>query len=192
MSPRHTSATVTGMRAAIPHVWDQGRAVLRARWYLRAADEVGRRVRLRGKPRVVNHGRMVIGEKVRLDSTAATLELVTETDGTLDVGDHAFLNFGCNIAATELIRIGSYSLLGPYCMLMDNAYHRIEPERRDERPESKPIVLERNVWLGARTIVLPGVTIGEGSCVGAGSVVTKDVPPRTFVAGVPAVEVRRL
>jgi maltose O-acetyltransferase len=180
------------MAVAIPYVWDQGRAVLRARWHLRAADSVGAKVRLRGKPRVVNLGRMVIGEKARLDSTAATLELVTERDGLLEIGDHAFLNFGCNIAATKLIRIGPYSLLGPYCMLMDNSYHRIEPERRNERPESKPIVLERNVWLGARTIVLPGVTIGEGACVGAGSVVTTDVAPRTFVAGVPAVLVRML
>jgi acetyltransferase-like isoleucine patch superfamily enzyme len=77
-------------------------------------------------------------------------------------------------------------------MLMDNAYHFVVPERRLERPESRPIILERNVWLGARTIVLPGITIGEDSCVGAGSVVTKDVPPRTFVAGAPAQHVRSL
>ena len=176
----------------IPHVWNQGRAVARARWYLRDADSVGSRVRLQGKPRVINRGRMLIGQRVRLDSTAATLELVTEADGVLDVEDHVFLNFGCNIAATKLIRIGAYSLLGPYCMLMDNSYHCVEPERRLERPESQPIILEPNVWLGARTIVLPGITIGEGSCVGAGSVVTKDVPRRTFVAGVPAQTVRSL
>lgn len=180
------------MKAAIPYVWNQGRAVARARWHLRSADVVGSRVRLNGRPRVVNRGRMVFGEKVRLDSTAATLELVTEAGGVLEVEDHVFLNFGCNIAATKLIHIGAYSLVGPYCMLMDNAYHRIEPERRTERPESQPIVLERNVWLGARTIVLPGVTIGQDSCVGAGSVVTKDVPPRTFVAGAPARVVRPL
>ncbi len=156
------------------------------------ADSIGSRVRLQGKPRVINRGRMLIGQRVRLDSTAATLELVTEADGVLDVEDHVFLNFGCNIAATKLIRIGAYSLLGPYCMLMDNSYHCVEPERRLERPESQPIILEPNVWLGARTIVLPGITIGEGSCVGAGSVVTKDVPRRTFVAGVPAQTVRSL
>ena len=180
------------MTSMIPHVWHQGRAVVRARWYLRDADSVGSRVRLQGKPRVINRGRMLIGQRVRLDSTAATLELVTEADGVLDVEDHVFLNFGCNIAATKLIRIGAYSLLGPYCMLMDNSYHCVEPERRLERPESQPIILEPNVWLGARTIVLPGITIGEGSCVGAGSVVTKDVPRRTFVAGVPAQTVRSL
>lgn len=180
------------MTRMITDVWFQGRAVARARWYLRHADVLGAKVRLQGKPRVINQGRMMIGEKVRLDSTAATLELVTEATGVLDVEDHVFLNFGCNIAATKLIRIGAYSLLGPYCMLMDNSYHCIEPERRLERPESKPIILERNVWLGARTIVLPGVTIGEGSCVGAGSVVTADVPPRTFVAGAPTRVVRAL
>jgi maltose O-acetyltransferase len=180
------------MTTMIPHAWNQARAVTRARWYLRHADAVGSRVRLQGRPRVINQGRMTIGQRVRLDSTAATLELVTEPDGVLDVEDHVFLNFGCNIAATKLIRIGAYSLLGPYCMLMDNAYHFVEPERRLERPESRPIILERNVWLGARTIVLPGITIGEHSCVGAGSVVTKDVPPRTFVAGAPAQYVRSL
>ena len=63
-------------------------------------------------------------------------------------------------------------------MLLDNDYHRIEPERRLERPPSAPIVVEDDVWLGARVIVLAGVTIGAGSCVGAGSVVTDDVPRR--------------
>ena len=137
-------------------------------------------------------GRMTIGYKARFDSVAAPIELVTETGALLEIEERVFINFGCNIAATKLIRIGAYSLLGPYCMLMDNSYHRIEPERRLERPESEAIILEPNVWLGARTIVLPGVTIGEGACVGAGSVVTKDVPPRTFVAGVPARTIRSL
>jgi maltose O-acetyltransferase len=77
-------------------------------------------------------------------------------------------------------------------MLMDNDFHRIEPERRLERPDSAPIVLEANVWLGARVIVTRGVTIGEGSVVGAGSVVTSDVPPRTVVAGVPARVIRTI
>ena len=166
--------------------------VARARWFLRHADVLGARVRMLGTPRVVNHGRIVIGYKARFDSVAAPIELVAEAGALLEIGERTFINFGCNIAATSSIRIGAHSLLGPYCMLMDNAYHRIEPDRRDERPESAPIVLGRNVWLGARTIVLPGVTIGEDACVGAGSVVTKDVPPRSFVAGVPARVIRSL
>jgi maltose O-acetyltransferase len=77
-------------------------------------------------------------------------------------------------------------------MLMDNAFHRLEPERRNEVPPSAPIVIGNNVWLGARTIVLPGVTIGHDSVIGAGSVVTRDVPPRTLSAGVPARPIKNL
>jgi maltose O-acetyltransferase len=75
---------------------------------------------------------------------------------------------------------------------MDNDFHRLEPERRNERPESKPIVLEDNVWLGGRVIVLAGVTIGEDSVIGAGSVVTSDIPPKVIAAGVPARVIRGL
>jgi maltose O-acetyltransferase len=77
-------------------------------------------------------------------------------------------------------------------MMLDNGYHRVEPERRLERPPSQPIAIGENVWIGARVIVLPGVTIGADSCIGAGSVVTTDVPPRTLAAGVPARILRRL
>jgi acetyltransferase-like isoleucine patch superfamily enzyme len=58
--------------------------------------------------------------------------------------------------------------------------------------EGAPIVIEDNVWLGANVVVMPGVTIGKHSVVAAGSVVTKDVPPDTIVAGVPAKVVKKL
>jgi acetyltransferase-like isoleucine patch superfamily enzyme len=61
-----------------------------------------------------------------------------------------------------------------------------------ERPASEPIIVEDNVWIGARSILLPGVTIGRDSCVGAGSVVTTSVEPRMLVAGVPARPIRAL
>lgn len=169
-----------------------GPAVLRAKYSLRHADHVGTRVRVDGLPVVQNRGTMRIGDRVRIRSTVATTELVAERGGTLEIEDRVYINFGCNIAASLLVRIGADTQIGPHCMLLDSAYHRIEPERRLERPEPEAIVLESNVWLSARVIVLPGVTIGADSCVAAGSVVTKDVAPRTFVAGVPAVFVRDL
>jgi maltose O-acetyltransferase len=76
--------------------------------------------------------------------------------------------------------------------MMDNDFHRLEPERRDEIPPSAPIVLEEGVWLGVRVIVLRGVTIGAGSVVGAGSIVVRDVPPRSLAAGAPAKVIRTL
>lgn len=172
-------------------LWNDGRDVLNARWALRHA-EVGSRVRLRGRPSITNHGRMVIGERVQLVSTIATLELVAERGATLEIGERSLVNFGCSLVATELVRVGAHCHIGPYTMMLDNDYHHVEPERRLERPPSRPIVLEDNVWVGVRSIIIGGVTIGRDSCVGAGSVVTSDVPPRTLVAGVPARVIREL
>jgi maltose O-acetyltransferase len=174
------------------YVWDNGLAVLNARWYLRHVDHVGDRVRLRGRPAVTNGGRMTIGRRVQLVSTIATLELVTSPGGLLDIGEATLVNFGCSLVATELVRIGADCHIGPYTMMLDTDFHRIEPERRLERPPSKPIIVEDNVWIGVRSILMPGVTIGRDSCVGAGSVVTSSVPPRTLVAGVPARTIREL
>jgi maltose O-acetyltransferase len=169
-----------------------GPSVLRARWYLRRADHLGSKVRVQGRPKVVNRGRLIIGDRVRLSSTIATLELFVAPGGTLEIGDGAFINVGTSIAATERVVIGANALIGPHCMLLDNAFHHLEPERRYEVPPSAPIVLESNVWLGGRVIVLPGVRIGHDSAVAAGSVVTADVPPRTLVGGVPAKVIREL
>jgi maltose O-acetyltransferase len=174
------------------YVWDNGWAVIRARWYLRHADEVGTRVRLRGRPAVSNEGRMVIGERVQLVSTIATLELVADRGGLLEIGPRTLVNFGCSLVATDHVSIGAHCHIGPYTMMLDNDFHRVEPERRLERPPSKPITVEDNVWIGARVIVMAGVTIGKDACVGAGSVVTHDVPPRTLAAGVPAKVIREL
>jgi maltose O-acetyltransferase len=135
---------------------------------------------------------MVIGERTQLVSTVATLELISESGGALEIGCRSLVNFGCSLVATMLVQIGDDCHIGPHTMMLDNDYHRVEPERRLERPPSRPIVVEHNVWVGARSIILAGVTIGTGSCVGAGSVVTRDVAPRTVVAGVPARPIRRL
>jgi maltose O-acetyltransferase len=174
------------------YVWDNGRAVINARWALRKADVVGDKVRLRGRPAVTNQGRMVIGRRVQLVSTIATLELVAAEGGLLEIGEATLVNFGCSLVATELVRIGADCHIGPYTMMLDNDFHRVEPERRLERPPSKPIVVEDNVWIGARSILMSGVTVGRDSCVAAGSVVTSDVAPRTLVGGVPARTIRAL
>jgi maltose O-acetyltransferase len=173
-------------------VWNDGRAVVRAHWYLRNATQVGERVRVWGKPSVTNRGTLRIGARVRLVSTIATLEIAVGSEGTLEIGERVFVNYGCSLGATKFIRIGAGSSLGPHVIIMDNDFHQLDPERRNEVPASEPVVLENNVWLGARVIVLRGVTIGEGSVVGAGSVVAKDIPARCVAGGIPARVIRSL
>jgi len=170
----------------------KGRTALRAQWFLRTATSVARTARVRGRPAIQNEGTLIIGERVQIDSTVATTELAVGPGGTLEIGARTLVNYGTAISAQQLVRIGPRCLIGTYCLMMDNDFHRIEPERRLERPESRPIVLGENVWLGGHVIVMSGVTIGDDSVVGAGSVVTRDVPPRTLVAGVPARVIREL
>ena len=85
-----------------------------------------------------------------------------------------------------MISIGPRCAIGSHAIIIDNDFHTIDPERRYDVPPSEPIILEENVWLGARVIVLRGVTIGAHSVIGAGSVVTRNVPPRSVAVGLPA------
>lgn len=150
-------------------------------------------MRVWGKAVVKNQGgEFRIGERVRIQADIVPVELGISSSGTLEIGDRTFINYGTSISANKLVRIGSDCNIGTYVMIMDNSFHHLQPERRQERPESKPIVLEDNVWLGGRVIVLGGVTIGEGSVVGAGSVVTRDIPSRSLAVGVPARVIREL
>ena len=174
----------------IPEIWDNSWAVLRAYWYFRQATEMGAKVRVWGRPSVRNKGRMIIGNRVRLISTMATTELVSGDDGLLEIGDGTIINYGCSIAATELIRFGTDCSIGTHVLMMDNDFHHIEPELRNERPESSPIILEDNVWVGGRAIILRGVTIGHDSVIGAGSVVARNIPPRSVAMGFPARVIR--
>jgi acetyltransferase-like isoleucine patch superfamily enzyme len=159
-----------------------------ARWRLRHATALDGRITLRGRPRVVNQGRMTFGDRVRLDSTVATLELVTLPGGYLEIGNNVFINYGTSLVSSARVKVGDDCLIGTHVMLMDCDFHRVEDKAWDT--SGKPIMIEERVWLGNRSIVLKGVTIGHDAVVAAGAVVTRDVPPRTVVAGVPAHVVR--
>jgi maltose O-acetyltransferase len=89
--------------------------------------------------------------------------------------------------------VGRDVMMGPRCILLasSHAFASVDvPMNAQGFVEDRPIVIEDDVWVGAGAIILPGVRIGTGSVVGAGSVVTKDVPPWTVVAGNPARAVR--
>jgi acetyltransferase-like isoleucine patch superfamily enzyme len=162
---------------------------LNARIRLRHATSLGRRVTLRGRPAVTNDGRMTIGDRVRLVSTVAQLELVTVAGGHLEIGNNVFINYGSSLVASAHVQIGDDCLIGTHVMVMDCDFHRVEDKAWDTTGE--PIVIEDRVWLGNRSMILKGVRVGHDAVVAAGSVVTKDVEPRTVVAGVPAVVVKR-
>ena len=102
------------------------------------------------------------------------------------VGSGTFANFGLVALDVATITIGDDVQIGPYVQLL-TATHPLEPEPRRAKWESaEPIAIADNVWLGGGAIVCPGVTIGENTVVGAGSVVTRDLPANVVAMGNPA------
>lgn len=104
------------------------------------------------------------------------------------IGDNVGIS-GSSLCAVEDITIGNNVLIGSGCIITTTDSHPIHWEARrhnTEQPASAPVVIEDDVFLGARCIILKGVTIGAGAVIGAGSVVTKDIPPRVIAAGNPA------
>lgn len=141
---------------------------------------------------MVARGELRIGDRVQLVGTLAPLELVAESGARLEIGERSLVNFGTQLVALERVTIGPRCLIGTHCLITDSSFHDVDPDRRLDPPTARPITIGENVWLGARVIVLPGVTIGDHSVIGAGSVVTRDIPPRSLAAGVPARVVREL
>lgn len=102
----------------------------------------------------------------------------------IKIGKNVFINSGCRFQDQGGITIGDGSLIG-HNVVLATINHDYDPKNRGTM-FLKPIVLETNSWIGSNATILPGITIGENSVVAAGSVVTKDVPANTIVAGNPA------
>jgi len=92
---------------------------------------------------------------------------------------------GSEYLARTSIAIGANCRLGPKCVIMDADFHGVAPEQRDTPGETKPIVIEDDVWFGSEVMVLKGVHIGRDAVVGARCVVAKDVPAGAIVVGNP-------
>lgn len=106
--------------------------------------------------------------------------------GNIRLGDRVYVNFNCVFLDVAQITIGSGTLLAPGVQIL-TAEHPIEAGPRASGLESgRPVVIGRDVWIGAGALVLPGVTVGDEAVIGAGAVVTRDVAAGTTVVGSPA------
>ena len=110
----------------------------------------------------------------------------------IDVGARTFVNVGLVCLDVARVRIGDDVQIGPGVQLLTPT-HPLEPgPRRDTWESAEPITIGDNVWLGGAVVVCPGVTIGRDTVVGAGSVVTRDLPPGVLAVGNPARVVRSI
>ena len=110
----------------------------------------------------------------------------------ISLGDNS--GIGVNALISSKVTIGDDVMMGPDCIIL-TANHGMErngvPMWQQKHEQPRPVVIGNDVWIGARVIILPGVHIGDGCIIGAGSVVTKDVEPYSIVAGNPARLIRK-
>jgi acetyltransferase-like isoleucine patch superfamily enzyme len=127
-------------------------------------------------------------------SLYAPAKLLADADGALiRIGPNTRINGSC-IHAQKSVVIGSNCLIAANCQICDGNGHSLSfpdvANRIHTRGRAKAIVIEDNVWVGTGSVVLPGVTIGTGSVIGANSVVVRDIPPMVVASGNPAVVTR--
>jgi lipopolysaccharide O-acetyltransferase len=148
---------------------------------------------IRGRKGMRFGPRLTTGVHVRLDALGSGKEPV------LVIGANVELNDSVHIGALERIEIGDYALIASRVFITDHnhgLYDTRDPASAPTVPPgrrplaSRPVTIGRNVWIGEQACILPGVTIGDGAIIGAGSVVTRDVPTNSIVAGNPAKVIR--
>jgi acetyltransferase-like isoleucine patch superfamily enzyme len=169
----------------------KGWQALRARIALRACTEVGALTRLSGGVIVSNSGNLRIGRRVKLNGSPVPIELVALPGAELSIGDGTSINRGVSICAKRSIQIGANCGIGNDCLIFDTDFHTLG-DPANGGADVAPVVIGDNVWLAARSVILKGVSIGDGAVVCAGSVVATSVAPYTMVGGVPARFIRRL
>ena len=142
---------------------------------------------IKGKVHFSGSGKMICGDKVLIQcETYNPIKIHIGNNANLKIGNQVFLNNGVQISCSQQITIGNHVDIADDCLILDNDYHSVG----NSHSKIAPIIIENDVWLATRVIVLKGVTIGKGSVIGAGSVVTKSIPPNSFAAGVPAKVIR--
>jgi acetyltransferase-like isoleucine patch superfamily enzyme len=165
-------------------------ALFNAQLRMRCRTSVPLSVRLKGKVCIRGDGRLVLGNGITLIGNVVPIEFVSHKGACITIGDHTFINYGSSISAHKRVVIGRHCLLGHYTLILDNNEHDLEQHRM--LPPSDPVVIEDHVWIGSRVCILPGVRVGHHSAVGAGSVVTRDIPAHCLAAGNPARVVRKI
>lgn len=146
-------------------------------------------IRVVGRMKLVRqHGTVQIGRRTTIwpQVKLTSLGKGEGEPARLTIGEYSSIGDRTQIHCSEKVAIGNYVLVSWDVNILENNFHTTT----DGGITSAPIVIEDRVWVGCRAIILGGVTIGEGSIVAAGSVVTRDVPPGTLVAGNPAKVIR--
>ena len=166
------------------------------KWYFRAKGVIfGLNMNVIGRMNITGKGHIVIGDNFMMTNDGSINPISSNIKGSFYTEDDAFVNIGDNVgmSATRLwiskgLTIGNNVKIGACTLLIDTDTHPIDYNIRrtsNEGTKASPITIEDDVWIGAHSIILKGVTIGARSIIGAGSIVTKDIPCDCIASGNP-------
>jgi acetyltransferase-like isoleucine patch superfamily enzyme len=166
----------------------------------------GQNVTIRHPGRIAIGNHVVIDDQCMLDAKGANNRGIDIHDGVfvgrnsilsckngdITLEDGVNIGFNCKVFSGSSVTIGRNTLLAAYCYVIGGGHEfdNLDQPVQEQRGISKGVTIEEDVWLGAGTLILDGVRIGAQTVVGAGSVVTSDLPPRSVVAGTPARVIR--
>ena len=160
-----------------------------ARAKLSGAERFGKRPVILGKVSFRLDGKAFFGDWFMAEGRVLAIAISVSKAATLSIGNYVFMNAGTSIEAWHDVQIGDNVLMAPSASIIDDDRHEVEPGADMYKG---PTIVENNVWLGRHVTVMPGVTVGNGSVIGANSVVTRGIPPNSFAAGSPARVIRKL
>lgn len=143
-------------------------------------------------PWIKGKGDLILEDNVRIDGKfSVSFAARFAARPRLVIGEGCHIGHACSFTVGKEIVIGKHCLVAADVVIADSPGHPKDPQRRlagDPPPDDsvQPVRIGDNVWIGRRAMIMPGITVGDGSIVGAGSIVTHDVAPRTVVGGNPA------
>lgn len=155
------------------------RALAYGQIFLRDCDRVGARPRCFGRPRILNHGAIIVGDDFAAGCAFGAASIESARGAAVVLGDSVTINYGTSIHAEREVRVGSRVMIGPYCLIVDS-------DIAGSYDDAAPIEIGDDVWLAARVVVRPGARIGAGAVISAGSVVEGEIPAGAVASGSPA------
>lgn len=173
------------------------------RWIFKSKGiEIGQKFIVIGKVPIIGNGKISIGDNFSMTSGYGVNAVSCNSQGAFHVAENAILSIGDNVGmnstrirVNKSVTIGNHVKFGADVLVIDTDSHPLDYLARrntSDGTKSAAIVIEDDVWIGARSIILKGVTIGPRSVIGAGSIVTKDIPADCIAGGNPCKIIRNI